>query len=217
MTLSNLDLAILDGASASKTLIHADDGTGKYIQTTALRDGDGSLVTRTNPTPVYVPPVISAVQTFTRPANTTAYTAGDMVANSATAGSVTPMQFTIARANDIPARIISGSIMKSGTTNPPTGAIFYLHLYSAAPTVSASSGDNLAFQTTDKDIYLGVMQGTTDRLFDDGFWGALTPVTRLTIPFAPATGTQIIYGLLEVRGALAPASGEVFTVKIEAE
>lgn len=215
MTLANLDLAVLDGAGASKTIVHTNDGSGKYVTATALRDGDtGLLIERTNALFIRPSTIFSNIASFSRPANTTAYTAGDMVANSATPGSVTAMQFTISTANDVPINIISGAITKSGTTNPPTGAIFYLHLFNASPTVSSASGDNLAFQTTDKDIYIGALQGSTDRLFDDGFWGAMTPLTRMTIPGSPATGTRIIYGLLEVRGALTPASGETFTVQI---
>jgi hypothetical protein len=42
--------------------------------------------------------VVSA--SFTRPADTNAYAAGDLVANSVTAGSVIPMTFAVARAAD---------------------------------------------------------------------------------------------------------------------
>src|SRR3569833_86506 len=81
---------------------------------------------------------------FTRPADTTAYASGDLVANSTTAGSVTPLTFTLG--NTFPQgqlRLTRARIYKSGTT--ATNANFRLHLYEASPV--PANGDNGAWST----------------------------------------------------------------------
>jgi len=66
-------------------LIHGADGTN---------DGD---VSSSNPFPVTGSPRIPSTGSFNRPADTFAYAFGDLVANSTTAGSVTPITITAAR------------------------------------------------------------------------------------------------------------------------
>lgn len=147
---------------------------------------------------------------FTRPADTVAYSVGDLVANSATAGSVAMMQFTAAR-------IAAGSFMlrrakvhKSSTNI--TNATFRLHLYRAP--VTATNGDNGAWLTSGVADYLGTFDGTTDQVFADGACGFFIPSTGFDITVKLASG-QVIYGLLEAHAAYTPASAEVFTVTLE--
>ena len=56
-----------------------------------------------------------ATASFTRPADTTAYASGDLVANSTTAGSVIPMTFVI-RPENRGSMIRRARIKKSGTS-----------------------------------------------------------------------------------------------------
>src|SRR5689334_10112995 len=67
-----------------------------------------------------------AAASFTRPADTTAYASGDLVANNTSAGSVTPMTFAAARAAD-KGFMVRRARMKKSTTGT-TGAQFRLHL-----------------------------------------------------------------------------------------
>lgn len=180
-------------------LVHGVDG---------VNDGD---VSRTNPFPVGEFLKVGVSANFTRPANTTTYAALDLVANSTTAGSVTPMTFAAARANDVPGQVVRGVLHKS--TTQTASAIFRLHLFSASPSVS--NGDNGAFSTTVATNYLGCLEGTCFLVSASGTTAILSPVYGSTIPFAPADGTQNIFGLLEVRGAYAPGSAEVFTITLE--
>ena len=142
---------------------------------------------------------------FTRPSDTTAYASGDLVANSTTAGSVTPLKFNIGTGGF---RLHGIRIGKSGTTI--TNATFTLHLFESIPTVA--NGDNGAISTTRSSkvgsVDLPIMVAYTDaaqahiRLGDTGF---LTPL-------AGYTTTGLVYGLLEAKAAYTPASAEVFDV-----
>lgn len=147
---------------------------------------------------------------FTRPADTTAYASGDLVANSTTAGSVTVMTFTIGRGSSGAAAsgmIRRARLRKTGTST--TNASFRLHLYRSAPT--PSNGDNGAWLTNNAADYVGAIDITADKAFTDGAIGNGTPNTGSEINFTH----QTYYGLLEARAAYTPASAEVFTIELE--
>lgn len=147
---------------------------------------------------------------FTRPADTTAYASGDLVANSTTAGSVTPMQFTVARVAAGSGMIRRARLRKSGTS--VTSASFRLHLYRASPT--PANGDNAAWSTDQVANYLGSIDVTCDRAFTDGASGNGVPNTGSEINFKLSSG-QVVYGLCEARAAYTPASGETLTWELE--
>lgn len=152
----------------------------------------------------------NASANFTRPADTTAYASGDLVANSTTAGSVTVMTFTIGRGSSGAAAsgmIRRARLRKTGTST--TNASFRLHLYRSAPT--PSNGDNGAWLTNNAADYVGAIDITADKAFTDGAIGNGTPNTGSEINFTH----QTYYGLLEARAAYTPASAEVFTIELE--
>lgn len=153
---------------------------------------------------------VVASANFTRPADTTAYASGDLVANSTTAGSVAPMSFTAARVAAGSGMIRRARLRKTGTG--VTNASFRLHLYTASPT--PANGDNAAWSTDKAANYLGAIDITVDKTFTDGSAGNGVPNTGAEINFALTSG-QIIYGLLEARGAYTPGNAEVFTVSLE--
>ena len=155
---------------------------------------------------------IFAKANFTRPADTTAYASGDMVANSTTAGSVVPMQFSGIPADQISgiSRIDAVRIRKSGTS--VTNANFRVHFFSAAPTVA--SGDNSAFSTSGLATYIGAMDVTVDRAFTDGACGRGISISGT--PIMVETTSNVLFALIEARGAYTPASGEMFQLLLEA-
>lgn len=160
--------------------------------------------------------VQAASGTITRPADTTAYASGELVANSVTAGSVTNLQFTTAaRISGGSGLIVGARIQKS--TNSVTNAAFRLHLFSVAPTYT-SAGDNSALSTVvvaSAKGYLGYVDITAMTAFSDVAWGTgAIDNSRGNAPFVAAA--QIIYGLLEARGAYTPGNAEVFTVSLMA-
>lgn len=155
--------------------------------------------------------------TFTRPADTTAYAAGDLVANSTTAGSVIPLSFTnaVRTAGDC-LRIERVRVEKSGASL--TNAAFRLHLFESSPTPTV--GDNGVFNnagalaTNNVLNHAGTFPVTMSWSGSDGAMGIGVPTTGAGATVSPTSGTTI-FGLLEVTGAYTPASGEVFYVVIE--
>lgn len=152
--------------------------------------------------------VISTVSaSFTRPADTTAYASGDLVANSTTAGSVVPMTFSLAPlANGGMIRRVR--ICKTGTS--VTSASFRLHLYTSS-SITCANGDNGAWSTDQSANYVGAFDVTVDKAFTDGAAGNGVPLSGSEVNFARTT----YYGLLEARGAYTPTSAEVFSINLE--
>jgi len=161
--------------------------------------------------------IISA--NFTRPADTSVYASGDLVANSTTAASVVPMSFTVSRYNDGSGMIRRVILKKSGTT--ATLASFRLHLYRSDPSTSSGilNGDNGVWSTNFSnwlgDVDLDMTAATNGRAFRDSDVAENSPGVGSELNFIPSAGTQTIYGLLEARAAYVPASAEVFTVYLE--
>lgn len=155
--------------------------------------------------------IITVNSSFTRPANTTAYAPGDLVANSATAASVVAPTFALGveKYQNIFVRRIK--LRKSGTSI--TSASFRVHLYKVAPTTIAN-GDNGAFSTSGIADYIGAVDVTMDRAFTDGAFGVGIPMTGSELNAIVESGS--ICALVESRAAYTPASAEVFTVEIEA-
>lgn len=183
-----------------------------------LRNSSGGLTPVSSADPVPVSQVtksdwaINASATFTRPNDTTTYAGGDLVANSTTAGSVTPMAFTVA---PVPAGsffVRRCRLYKSGAN--VNNAAFRLHLWSVSPT--PANGDNGAFSTSGSASYLGALDVPSMLAFTDGAAGSGYPLVGSSITVKLSSG-QIVYGLLEARGAYPPAASEVFTAVLEAE
>lgn len=154
-------------------------------------------------------PNINPSTSFTRPADTTAYAAGDTVANSTTAGSVTPMTLTAARTPAGSFVVHRLKLHKSGTSI--TNAAFRAHMFKAAPT--SASGDNAAISMTGVANYLGYVDIVVDQAFTDGAAG-FSSLAMSDIIVALSSG-QSLYALLEARAAYTPISAEVFTLTAE--
>lgn len=138
---------------------------------------------------------------FSRPANTTAYTAADLVANSTTAGSVVPLTFAVGEGG---VRIKAVQITKTDETDV-ANSDFSLHLFGDSPTVANGDNGALSYNFSSKfaDIEFATMVAATDVAWasSDG----------LDINW---NGTGYIYGLIEADGAYGPASGETFSVTL---
>lgn len=149
--------------------------------------------------------------TFTRPADTTAYASGDLVANSTTAGSVVPMSFTALPSLNYGGRVKAAKVAFSDTVL--TNASFRLHLYNASPV--PTNGDNAAWLTSLVANYLGFVDVTVDKAMSDGAAGRAAAIasTGDGLNFQSTT----LYALLEARAAYTPTSAEVFVVTLEIE
>lgn len=149
---------------------------------------------------------------FTRPADTTAYAATDLIANDVDAGDVVPLLFSRPKENVGAEGIIRRArIFKSKTTGTLSAR---LHLYAAKPV--PANGDNGTWSTNKAADYLGAIDVTVDRAFTDGMAGQGVPNVGSEISLNQGVGAGgVLYGLLEALGAYTPASGETITVTLE--
>lgn len=157
--------------------------------------------------------IIECSATFTRPNDTNAYTSGDLMANSTTAGSVTPMTFVMPYGRGF--KLWRVKVEKSDVS--VTNASYRLHLYKDSPTVT--NGDNGAIASTVSN-YLGFVDivGTAPLFSDDAHAYGIYVNNSLAAPMVfTVDSDRLIYGLLEARGAYTPAAQEVFVVKLIAE
>lgn len=151
---------------------------------------------------------------FTRPADTTAYAAGDAVSNSTSAPSVITFD-AVARAN-AGSGIIIGAVMID-SANQTTKGQFELYLYD---TTFAADNDNALFTPSDAETetLIGIIQ------FNNWFVGdatsgaggnAVCTVQGLSIPYTCGGAVDDVFGLLVVRNAYTPVSAEKFTFRLQ--
>lgn len=205
------NLAVTPGTG---TQVATDEIGGVHFQRIKPTFGVDGVAVDVSPS-APMPVAVSAYRenpsaSFARPANTTAYAVGDIVANNVTAGSVVPLSFTVARVSAGGFRVNRVKMSKSSVA---LGATLRCHFFTAAPTIA--NGDNGVFSTSGTANYLGFAEAVLDIAFTDGVVGfAAVPNGGLSRRLASG---QTIVGLLEVRTAYTPASAETFTVELEVE
>lgn len=165
----------------------------------------------------------SATYEMTRPADTTAYATGDAMANSDTAASVVPMEFEVAKAPSGGSGIIIGARL---LTNSATAfGSMRLHLFNRKPFADAGyQADNsalaltyAAFQTGEatptnpKDNYIGSIDFTTFVAHTTSA-RSIGTCDQTELEFKTKPGSCKIYGLLEAKAAITPASAQTFNV-----
>lgn len=153
--------------------------------------------------------IVSA--SFTTPAGTTAYSTGDLIANSATAGSVTPLDFAGACRVAGGTGLIRRARLKTPDTGFASGSVI-LYLYKGSPTVT--NGDNGAWLSTESN-YIGSIPITLDKHFSDAEKGIGVPASGSEINFDCGTGSTDIYGLEVAAGAITPQGAKLHTVVLE--
>lgn len=158
--------------------------------------------------------------TLTRPANTTAYASGYLVANSTTAGSVVATEIpNSTRFTNESLRIEGLTLRKSSTTL--TNASFRVYILQAQP-ASFSVGDGAAFDTSGAlgissvSGIVGYFDVTMSLSGTAGAVGWGTSMTGSPFPAKPDSGTSLWF-VIEARAAYGPASGETFTVELEGQ
>jgi hypothetical protein len=148
---------------------------------------------------------------LTRPADTTAYSVGDLIANSTVAGSVVPLSLSTAKAG-----VVSRVRLKVNDTAWKAGVI-RCHFFKAQPTVGV--GDNGALNAAEtyaftESEYLGYVDVTLAQQTSDG---VVKGFAAFACIFDVLSGNTGIFALLEARTAVTPGSGKIFTVAIEAK
>lgn len=157
---------------------------------------------------------MAAAASITRPNDTTAYADLDLVANSTTAGSVTPFSFTVpSHMTMLPFRLQTGFMTAAITSAPLANASFRVHFYTTSPTVA--NGDNAALSTTAAySSWIGFLDTTHRALGSAGTRGLLVPASTHGFPIVPA-GTATLYALIEAKAAYTPVAQTVFSLTVD--
>ena len=157
--------------------------------------------------------VSQPVATITRPADTTAYAAGDVIADSTSAATVLTFRNAC---GDGSGGVIRSAMFVSSLV-PATKLNADLFLFHTAPT--SYGNDNAAFTLSDADAINCVavisLDGTTAANVKTTDNNCVVINQALALPFKQATLSDgALYGVLVARNAYTPGSGEVLTIKI---
>lgn len=152
---------------------------------------------------------------ITRPANTTAYAAGDAISEDTTNDFFTFSE--LCKAPNYSALISGAIIYSSANVSTKLDADLFLFASNNLPTEDA---DNAAWTPTDAELLtcIGVIN------FPTGSWhagdvtsgaggNAMCSVDNLGMAIKPGTGNVV--GQLIARNAYVPVSGEVFTISLK--
>jgi len=144
---------------------------------------------------------------ITRPSNTTAYTAGDVVGD--TGGSAI---LTLTNAGPSGGFVIvqSASLIFSDSSVPSGMGAFRVHLYSASPTAIA---DNVAFDLAsgERATYMGYIELPTPQDLGSTIYTQVDYPGRLLKLAAASTS---IFAEIETRGAYTPVSASTVELRI---
>lgn len=147
---------------------------------------------------------------FTRPANTTAYAAGDVVCDSTSAPTILTFS-DIGRYNGDSGLIIGAHMVDS--VNQAVKGDFDLLLFDATITMD---NDNAAFTPTDAEMLdcIGVIKFLASNAINGDAAANLIYMAQLYNSIVYQCGSSLpdLYGVLVARNAYTPASAEVFTI-----
>lgn len=147
---------------------------------------------------------------LTRPANTTAYSAGDSISDNATAASVTPQPVTVSDSNDQPFSITEIEL-DTNDTGLAAGVSIDIYVYNSDPTLNSGvgAGDNAAF--SNKRAGFRARFNGTFTAFSDGGKATCRPVDGAgnimpLVVMTPETGGKRIWLQYKVQGAFTPSA-----------
>ena len=145
--------------------------------------------------------------TITRPSNTTAYTAGDVVGDT---GGSAIISLTAAGPTAGFVIVQSISLVFSDSTVPAGMGAFRVHMYSASPTAIA---DNAAFDllSGERATYMGFIDMPAPQDFGSSLYTQVDYPGRL-VKLAAASTTLFVQ--IETRGAYTPLSASTVNIRV---
>jgi hypothetical protein len=145
--------------------------------------------------------------TITRPSNTTAYTAGDVVGDTSGSAIITLSNFGPSGGYVV---IQSASLVFSDSAVPSGMTSFRLHFYSSSPTAVA---DNAAFDLAsgERSSYMGYLDFSTPLDFGSTLYSQVDYVGRM---MQLASGSSTVYAELQTIGGYTPVSASTVSVRI---
>ena len=143
---------------------------------------------------------------FTRPANVTAYTAGDIIGSTTSA----VHEFTQVGSAGGDVVVFAAELMIDLSAVPSGMSGFRLHLYGTTPTAAS---DNAAFDlpSTDRAAYMGYLDFTTP----EDLGSTLFSQARFVYAQAQLTSNSTsLFGELQTVGGFTPTSGEGYRIRL---
>ena len=178
-----------------------------------ISPGGDEIFARRRTDGTYAAGIVSAgfrsTVTITRPSNTTAYTAGDVVGDT---GGSAILTFSNMGPNSGYILLQSAALILSDSTVPSGMASFRVHLYSATPTAIA---DNAAFDLVsgERANYMGFFDIPTPVDFGSTLYAQTDYIGRM---LKMATGSTTLYAEIETKGAYTPVSASTVELRLSA-
>ena len=184
-------------ANGDKLLVVYDDGSS----TVAVTDNSSSLTVDSK--------AYRSTVTITRPSNTTAYTAGDVVGD--TGGSAIITLTNIGPSGGF-VLLQSVSMVFSDSVVPSGMGAFRVHFYSATPTAIA---DNAAFDLVsgERTTYMGFVDLPTPQDLGSSLYTQADYPGRL---IKLASASTSLFAEIETRGAYTPVSASTVELRVNA-
>jgi hypothetical protein len=147
---------------------------------------------------------------FTRPADTTAYTAGDVVSN-ATSGSALLSIAGCARVNQGSGYIVGARLITDKKSITPR---IRVHVYNASNPTFAHDNSAVDIRYADISKRIGTfdLPAMSTGADSTNSTSSQAQDMNMRLPFVCASATTTLYFLFEALDAFAPASGEAFTL-----
>ena len=195
-------------------LIQAPDGASIVLSSTTTPAADApGVVVRAAGAALIGGTTLTPIGVMTRPADTTAYTAGDAV-TTATSSAAPLIVANAARVSGGSGVILGGAFSKSTTS--VTNASFRIWLFDTTP--AAIPNDNAAWLVpvfAERATLIGTVTvdfATAGVVGSDGVRAPLT-MPRGSMAFVAASTSLV--AIIEARGAYTPGSGEQFALQLD--
>lgn len=160
------------------------------------------------------PAITNPTSTLTLTSATTAYTAGQLIANNATAGSITVPSFAIA--NSAGGALISRLRLTTNdnTTTAWPNVVVQVDLWLAAPTFS--TGDRTTWTiATGTANHFGSFSCAMSPEYGDGAYAECAPTVGSVVTPKLASGTSVFWTLKAVGASGVTGASKVFTLTAE--
>jgi hypothetical protein len=208
-------------ATAPETFAFSDGGIGGYTAiadpatpTNVLKpDASGNMPVTLAAPVVTVGKMAAVSQTFTRPANATAYALNQSVNTNVTTGTV----ITFANMSRLASSVSYIVAAKLATDLSTCAGQFRLHLYSANTMTIPADGAAFQFKFADIGIYIGYIDFVTLQTEGAGTSLAAYAVDDAIRKAVLTDASSQVYGLLEAKGAIPTASGQNFAISFLVE
>ncbi len=149
--------------------------------------------------------ITNPTSTLTRPANTTAYVANDLIGSSVTAGSVVSPVFAIASSGG--GAILSSLILRTNATTGWDAVNLSINLWRAQPTYTNGDNGVYAVATGSANWIANVL--VTLSQFGDGAVGRGSISNANEVALNLASGTSVFWDI-QILTAATPISGQTF-------